>query len=44
MGEEARIYNMSMGLKNSMDLLPSVQEYVAFAVNEECSVMQGNSS
>jgi len=27
---------MSMGLKNSISLIPKVQNYVQFAVNEEC--------
>lgn len=34
---EARIYNMSTGLKNTEEFLASVTEHVRFAVNEECA-------
>jgi hypothetical protein len=36
MADDAASYNMSMGLKNSISLIPKVQNYVQFAVNEEC--------
>ncbi|KAF2437114.1 hypothetical protein EJ08DRAFT_578111, partial [Tothia fuscella] len=34
--DDAARYNMSMGLKNSLALIPKIQNYVQFAVNEEC--------
>lgn len=36
MADDAARYNMSMGLKNSLALIPKIQNYVQFAVNEEC--------
>ncbi|KAF2403107.1 hypothetical protein EJ06DRAFT_472511, partial [Trichodelitschia bisporula] len=36
MAAEAAQYNMSTGLKNAIAILPKVEEYVQFAVNEEC--------
>jgi hypothetical protein len=36
MADEGAKYNMSMGLKNAISLIPKVQNYVQFAVNEEC--------
>jgi hypothetical protein len=40
MSDDAARYNMSMGLKNAMSLIPKVHSYVQFAVNEECVVVQ----
>jgi hypothetical protein len=40
MADDAARYNMSMGLKNSISLISKVQNYVQFAVNEEC--VKGN--
>ncbi|KAF2673611.1 family 114 glycoside hydrolase, partial [Microthyrium microscopicum] len=37
MAAEARKYNMSIGLKNSVQILPKVQSVIQFAVNEECA-------
>jgi hypothetical protein len=34
---EAAGYNMSTGLKNTEELISSVQDSVQFAVNEECA-------
>lgn len=36
LSETAASYNMSTGLKNAADLIPSVLDYVHFSVNEEC--------
>jgi len=36
MADAASSLGMSTGLKNAMDILPSVQDSIAFAVNEEC--------
>jgi hypothetical protein len=36
MGREAAKYGMAIGLKNSLDIIPSVIDIVQFAVNEEC--------
>jgi hypothetical protein len=41
MSDEARQYNMATGLKNSMEILPNVDRYVQFAVNEQCAEMSG---
>jgi hypothetical protein len=40
MADEARQYNMSIGLKNSISILPKVSKFVQFAVNEECATMK----
>jgi hypothetical protein len=32
----AHSYNLSIGLKNSLDILPSVSGQIQFAVNEQC--------
>jgi hypothetical protein len=37
MADEARQYNMSIGLKNADSILPEVQHVIQFAVNEECA-------
>jgi hypothetical protein len=38
MADEAARMNMSTGLKNSLSIIPKVQSFVQFAVNEECVV------
>jgi hypothetical protein len=40
MADDAARYNMSMGLKNAMSIIPKVQNYVQFAINEECVEVQ----
>jgi endo-alpha-1,4-polygalactosaminidase (GH114 family) len=40
MASTANAYGMAMGLKNAQDIIPSVQQYVQFAVNEECAANQ----
>ncbi|KAH8656659.1 glycoside hydrolase superfamily [Tricladium varicosporioides] len=37
LAQESRSYNMSMGLKNSQEILWDVSHLIEFAVNEECS-------
>ena len=34
--DQAKCHGMSMGLKNALDIIPQVQDLVAFAVNEQC--------
>lgn len=36
MAQEAASHNMAIGLKNAIDLIPSVIDVVQFAVNEQC--------
>ena len=40
MAQAASQYGLAIGLKNAIDILPSVSDYVQFAVNEECAAMQ----
>ncbi|KAF2707464.1 carbohydrate-binding module family 1 protein [Pleomassaria siparia CBS 279.74] len=35
--KEAAKYGMKIGLKNSLDIIPTVSPYVDFAVNEQCA-------
>lgn len=37
MADEAAKYGMSIGLKNSLTIVPKVKSFVQFAVNEECA-------
>jgi hypothetical protein len=37
LADEAAKYGMSVGLKNSLSIIPQVKSYVQFAVNEECA-------
>lgn len=37
LAREARRYGLSIGLKNSGDILKAVQDNIQFAVNEVCS-------
>ncbi|QDS69095.1 hypothetical protein FKW77_010172 [Venturia effusa] len=37
MADEAAKYGMSIGLKNSLSIIPKVKTFVQFAVNEECA-------
>jgi hypothetical protein len=39
LASEAGKYGMSTGLKNAQAILPSVQSFVQFAVNEECKTV-----
>jgi Glycoside-hydrolase family GH114 len=39
MSDEALRYNMSIGLKNSLQILGQLNPYIQFAVNEECASM-----
>lgn len=32
----AQGYNLSIGLKNALDILPNLQEEIQFAINEQC--------
>ena len=36
MASEAAKYGMAIGLKNALDIIPSVMDIVQFAVNEQC--------
>jgi hypothetical protein len=36
MAAEGRKYGMSIGLKNALEILPSLQSEIQYAVNEEC--------
>jgi hypothetical protein len=36
LSNQARSYNLSIGLKNALDILPSLANEVQFAVNEQC--------
>jgi hypothetical protein len=36
MGSEAAKYGMAIGLKNALDIIPSVMDIIQFAVNEQC--------
>jgi len=36
MATEANKYGMATGLKNALEILPTVQNYIQYAVNEEC--------
>src|ERR1700753_3883323 len=38
---EAAKYGMSTGLKNAEEIIPSVIDFVQFAVNEECVTVDG---
>ncbi|KAE9979414.1 hypothetical protein BLS_009835 [Venturia inaequalis] len=40
LAREAKRYGMSIGLKNSGDILKSVQDDIHFAVNEECAELK----
>lgn len=40
MSDETLKHKMAVGLKNALDIIPRVQEYVHFAVNEECVEMK----
>lgn len=37
MADEAAKYGMSIGIKNSLSIVPKVKSFVQFAVNEECA-------
>jgi hypothetical protein len=37
---EAKRYGMSTGLKNSAAIIRSVDDYIQFAVNEECAQLK----
>lgn len=37
MADEAAKYGMSIGLKNSLSMVPKVKTFIQFAVNEECA-------
>ncbi|KAH7041380.1 glycoside hydrolase superfamily, partial [Microdochium trichocladiopsis] len=39
---EAKKYDMAMGLKNAIEIVPSVIDWVQFAVNEECTAYKGD--
>ena len=41
LSDEAHRYNIAIGLKNAIEILPKVSQYAEFAVNEEC-VWEGN--
>lgn len=36
LSEEAKSYNMSIGLKNAGSIIPDVLDFVDFSVNEQC--------
>ena len=36
LANEAGKFNMSTGLKNAGDIIPSVLDFIAFSVNEQC--------
>lgn len=36
LSNQAHTYNLSIGLKNALDILPSLANEVQFAVNEQC--------
>jgi len=38
---EAHNHGLAMGLKNAEGLIPSIQDHVQFAVNEECATYSG---
>lgn len=40
--DEASKYNMSLGLKNAADIIPSVLSVVDFSVNEQCAADKEN--
>jgi hypothetical protein len=37
LSDEAKQYNMSIGLKNALSIIPSVLDTIHFAVNEQCA-------
>jgi hypothetical protein len=42
LSNEAAKYGMSTGLKNAQEILPQANQYVEFAVNEECAMNSGD--
>ncbi|KAF4630342.1 hypothetical protein G7Y89_g7805 [Cudoniella acicularis] len=44
LAQEIHSYNMSIGLKNSQEILPNVSSLAQFAINEECSYQDSTCS